>query len=211
LGIPTISERVRQAMVKMVLEPEWEGRFEPNSYGFRPGRSCHDAREAIYIALNCKVAYVLDADISGCFDNIDQTKLLQKLKTTTLIRKLIKGWLKSGVMEHGIIKPTEAGTPQGGIISPLLANIALHGLENYVKETLSDDLIKYCKKFVGSRSRKTAMQNISIILITLNKLINISPFSITSFSNLTFCFNKIIPDFYTGINYFCSSFKNSVF
>ncbi|KLT22763.1 RNA-directed DNA polymerase putative [Wolbachia endosymbiont of Armadillidium vulgare str. wVulC] len=78
LGIPTISDRAKQTLVKMVIEPEWEAKFEPNTYGFRSGRSCHDAIEAIFIALKQKTAFLLDADISGCFDNINHNALQKK-------------------------------------------------------------------------------------------------------------------------------------
>lgn len=128
LGIPTVRDRVMQAIVKMALEPEWESRFEANSYGFRPGRSCHDAIAAIHTTLNQKGSskWVLDADISGCFDNINHDALLQRLPVfTTVIRR----WLKAGVVEFGKLAPSETGTPQGGVISPLLANIALNGME----------------------------------------------------------------------------------
>src|SRR5215831_9305937 len=81
LGIPTIRDRAEQAIAKQALEPEWEAKFEPNSYGFRPGRSCHDAREAIFLFLRSKPKYVLDADIAGCFDHINHTALLTKLRT----------------------------------------------------------------------------------------------------------------------------------
>ncbi len=132
LGIPTMSDRAVQALVKLALEPQWEARFEPNSYGFRPGRSCHDALEAIFQAIRYKPKYVLDADIAKCFDRIDHQALLDKIDTFPLLRHLIKGWLKAGVMDGGQLFPTEAGTPQGGVLSPLLANIALHGLEETV-------------------------------------------------------------------------------
>ena len=132
LGIPCMEDRVLQCLVKLALEPEWEAKFEPNSYGFRPGRSCHDAIGAIYNAIRYEAKYVLDADISKCFDNIDHQKLLNKLKTYPGMRRQIKAWLKSGVMD-GKLFPTQEGTPQGGIISPLLANIALHGMETVIK------------------------------------------------------------------------------
>lgn len=135
LGIPTIHERAKQALLKLALEPEWEAKFEPNSYGFRPGRACHDAIEAIFIAINHKPKYVLDADISKCFDKINHKQLLNKLNTTSQIRSQIKAWLKAGVMDGKQLFPTEEGTPQGGCISPLLANIALHGLETIIKKT----------------------------------------------------------------------------
>ena len=128
LGIPTIRDRVMQAIVKMALEPEWESRFEANSYGFRPGRCTMDAVVAIHRNLNGRGTseWILDADISGCFDNIDHESLLARLPVfTTAVRR----WLKAGVVELGAVKTTDAGTPQGGIISPLLANVALDGME----------------------------------------------------------------------------------
>ena len=134
LGIPAIEDRARQALVKLALEPEWEARFEPNSYGFRPARSCHDAIEAIYRQIRLVPKWVLDADIAGCFDNIDHEALLGKLGTFPKLRRLIKAWLRSGVLDDGTLFPTEGGTPQGGVISPLLANIALHGLEKAIKD-----------------------------------------------------------------------------
>jgi RNA-directed DNA polymerase len=134
LGIPTIAERAKQALVKLALEPEWEAKFEPNSYGFRPGRSCMDAIEGIKVAIKQKSKYVLDADIAKCFDKIDHEKLLNKINTFPKLRRQIKAWLKSGVHDSGAWFPTDEGTPQGGVISPLLANIALHGMEKIVKE-----------------------------------------------------------------------------
>lgn len=133
LGIPTMKDRALQALVKMALEPEWEARFEPNSYGFRPGRSCHDAIEAIHQTLNRKPKFVLDADISKCFDKINHQKLLEKLNTYPTMRKQVRAWLKAGVMDGNKLFPTNEGTPQGGVISPLLANIALHGMEEHIK------------------------------------------------------------------------------
>jgi RNA-directed DNA polymerase len=134
LGIPTINDRALQGLVKLALEPEWEAKFEPNSYGFRPGRSCHDAIEAIFISVNQKAKYVLDADIAKCFDRINHKALLSKIHTYPTLRRQIKAWLKAGVCMQGELFPTEEGTPQGGVISPLLANIALHGMEERVKQ-----------------------------------------------------------------------------
>lgn len=132
LSIPTVSDRVMQAIVKNALEPYWEAHSEPASYGFRPGRSCHDAVAKIYsIATpHRRKKWVLDADIEGAFDNIDHEKLL-KIIGPFPARELIRQWLKAGYMEEGegTLHRTETGTPQGGVISPLLANIALHGLE----------------------------------------------------------------------------------
>jgi len=133
LGIPTVFERARQCLAKLALEPEWEARFEPNSYGFRPARSAHDAIGAIFNGIRFKSKYVLDADLKACFDTINQEALLNKLHTYTVMKQTIKGWLKAGVLENGVFAPTETGTPQGGTISPLLANIALHGMEEVVQ------------------------------------------------------------------------------
>ena len=133
LGIPTMRDRALQCLVKLALEPEWEARFEENSYGFRPGRSCHDAIGAIYSSINKKPKYVFDADISKCFDRIDHKALLYKLNTFPALRRQIKSWLKAGYILDHQWEPTYAGTPQGGVISPLLANIALHGLEQHIR------------------------------------------------------------------------------
>lgn len=133
LGIPTIKDRALQALVTMALEPEWEAKFEGTSYGFRPGRSTHDAIAYIYTAINKKPKYVLDADITQCFDRIDHDKLLTKLNASPKLRRQIRAWLKARVLDKRQISKTEKGTPQGGNISPLLANIALHGLEEEIK------------------------------------------------------------------------------
>src|SRR6266480_7800194 len=129
LGIPVMFDRACQALAKQALEPQWEALFEADSYGFRPGRSAHDAIAAIFINIKHKSKYVLDADIKGCFDNIDHQALLEKLRTYPAMRRLVKGWLKAGIMDGLDFSPTLAGTPQGGVVSPLLMNIALHGME----------------------------------------------------------------------------------
>jgi RNA-directed DNA polymerase len=128
LGIPTVEDRARQALVKMAMEPYWEALFEDTSYGFRPGRSTHDAVARIYLAINKKPNYVLDADISKCFDKIDHSYLLKKLQSPKPVKRQVKCWLKAGIMDNGTFSKIEAGTPQGGVISPLLANIALDGM-----------------------------------------------------------------------------------
>src|SRR4028118_2144356 len=156
LGIPTMNDRALQALVKMALEPEWEARFEPNSYGFRPGRSCHDAVAAIFDAIRYKAKYVLDADIAKCFECIDQEKLLNKLNTFPTMRRQIKSWLKAGVMDGKELFPTSEGTPQGGVISPLLANIALHGMEYQIKQYVGS--LKYLDK-----NKKNRMDSVSLI------------------------------------------------
>jgi RNA-directed DNA polymerase len=134
LGIPTIRDRCMQAIVKNALEPTWEARFEGTSYGFRPGRGCHDAIGKVYRLArpNTKKKWVLDADILGAFDNIGHAYLLKTIGGFPG-RELIRQWLKAGYMEWGTVHETESGTPQGGVVSPLLANIALHGMEQALR------------------------------------------------------------------------------
>lgn len=149
LGIPTMYDRAMQALVKAALEPEWEARFEGNSYGFRPGRGCHDAIAAIFDQIRYKPKFVLYADISKCFDQINQEALLKKLNTFPNVYRQIKAWLKAGVLMNGELFPTETGTPQGGVISPLLANIALHGMEMLITSKIKGaSLIRYADDLV---------------------------------------------------------------
>ncbi len=168
LGIPVIADRCHQGRVRNALEPEWEARFEPRSYGFRPGRGCHDAIQAIFTVCRgplAKRVWALDADLAAAFDRIDHPRLLEALGSFPA-RDMIRDWLKAGVFEAGKgFAPTEEGTPQGGVISPLLLNIALHGLEeaagvryrnttgDHAGETVpgspvviryADDLIAFC-------------------------------------------------------------------
>jgi RNA-directed DNA polymerase len=141
LGIPTIYDRALQALALLAIEPEWEARFEPNSYGFRPGRNCHDAIKMIKNALQKKAKYILDADIAKCFDTINHNALLDKLAIKGKLGRQTKSWLKAGIIDQNIFSETIQGTPQGGIISPLLANVALHGMENAIKEHLTNRTI----------------------------------------------------------------------
>lgn len=138
LGIPTIKDRCLQALFKLALEPEWEAKFEENSYGFRPGRNCHDAIAAVRAFVQKRPKYVLDADIAKCFDRINHEKLLDKIGMAGKYRKQLKYWLKSGVLDQDVFATTDLGTPQGGVISPLLANIALHGMEKFCKDLIKD-------------------------------------------------------------------------
>ncbi len=133
LGIPVLLDRAHQALAKLALEPQWEARFEPDSYGFRPGRSCHDAIEALFKHVVFAPKYVLDADIKGCFDNIAIPALLTKVDATPALRRAIRAWLYAGVMDNGTLTPTTSGVPQGGVISPVLTNVALHGLQTAVE------------------------------------------------------------------------------
>jgi RNA-directed DNA polymerase len=131
LGIPVIADRAMQARTVNALEPEWEARFEPKSYGFRPGRGCHDAIEAIFKTARganpCR-RWVLDADLAAAFDRIDHAHLLRQLGSFPA-RHMIRAWLTAGVVEKDWFTSTEQGTPQGGVISPVLLNVALHGME----------------------------------------------------------------------------------
>ena len=132
LGIPVIADRALQALASSALEPEWEARFEPRSYGFRPGRGCHDAIEAIYqVGKGASPArrWALDADLAAAFDRIGHPFLLSQLGTFPA-RELVAGWLTAGVVEDGRLTPTGEGTPQGGVISPALLNVVLHGMED---------------------------------------------------------------------------------
>ena len=129
-AFPCSLDRCHQARVRNALEPEWEARFEPRSYGFRPGRGCADAIAALFTTLKgkSKRTWIVDADLSAAFDRIDHARLLAALGSFPA-RDMIAGWLKAGVIEDGTFTPTEEGTPQGGVISPLMMNVALHGLE----------------------------------------------------------------------------------
>lgn len=131
LGIPVIADRAQQARVVNALEPEWEARFEPRSYGFRPGRGCHDAIAAIYLTVkgkNPRRQWILDADLAAAFDRITHDHILAMLGTFPA-RRMVAQWLKAGVVENGRLHRTEEGTPQGGVVSPVLLNVALHGME----------------------------------------------------------------------------------
>ena len=169
LGIPTILDRCMQAIVKNALEPEWEAKFEPCSYGFRPGRSSHDAMGRIYsIARSYGTKrWVVDADIQGAFDNINHDTILDAV-TGFPAQHLIKAWLKAGVVNEGVFQETDLGTPQGGVVSPLLANIALHGMESAIGISYKKDgdsyrvkgshaIVRYADDFViFSESREDA-------------------------------------------------------
>ena len=178
LGIPIMRDRAVQALVKAAIEPEWEAKFEPNSYGFRPGRGAHDSIGAIFDSIKYKAKYVLDADIAKCFDKISHKKLLQKLNTFPKLRRQVRAWLKADICDF--VKhernPNREGTPQGGVISPLLANIALHGMEQRIKEyaaTLkggkrnnqrSLSLIRYADDFVIIHEKLEVVKHCMVIM-----------------------------------------------
>lgn len=153
LGIPTVADRVVMAAAKIVLEPIFEADFSPVSFGFRPIRSAQHALEAVRVAANQGRVWVLDADIKACFDQIDHDALIGQVQRRVVDRRMIKllrGWLRAGVFEGGIVSQVEAGTPQGSPISPLMANIALHVLDEAwaVEGRRLGQLVRYCDDFV---------------------------------------------------------------
>jgi len=153
LGIPTVRDRVVQMATKLVIEPVFEADFLPASYGFRPKRNATQALEAIREAGNRGHNFVFDADIRSYFDTIDRGKLLGMVSERISDRrvvKLIRKWLVAGVMEDGTVRETLAGTPQGGVISPLLANIYLHELDRTWERECKylGLLVRYCDDFV---------------------------------------------------------------
>ncbi len=176
LGIPTIKDRVIQGVVKTATEPSFEASFEPNSYGFRPAHSCHDAISDIFNSLNKKQKWVLDADIKGCFDNINHKHLLS-LIDGKVAKATINQWLKAGVMENQEFQASDIGTPQGGIISPLLANIALDGMEGYLYDKLREKgykvvelyrgqvrIVRYADDFVVMHENKKVIEDSKLII-----------------------------------------------
>ncbi len=170
LGIPVLLDRAHQCLAKQALEPQWESRFEGDSYGFRPGRSPHDALGAVFLAVSRKAKYALDADIRGAFDHLAHPALLAKLDTFPALRRTIKGWLCAGVLAEGAFSPTSSGVPQGGTISPLLMNVALHGMEQVVAASYghgkrrpqliryADDLVVLHPDLAGVQAARAALE-----------------------------------------------------
>src|SRR5713101_3078087 len=155
LAILPMIDRCKQALVKLALEPEWEVRFEPHSYGFRPGRSAHDAIAAIVVAIERQPMFVFDADIEAAFDHVNQAVLLDKLQTYPALKQAIHAWFTAGVMDGSTYSPSETGIAQGGVLSPLLMNVALHGMEAVVTEGTANGrareqplLVRYADDFV---------------------------------------------------------------
>ncbi|MFE9328041.1 reverse transcriptase domain-containing protein [Nocardia sp. NPDC052278] len=135
LGIPTVADRVVQASLKLVLEPIWEADFRPCSYGFRPNRRAYDAIAETRFLASWSYEWVVEGDIEACFDSIDHTALMDRVRLRVgdkRVLALVKAFLKAGILsQDGTLRDTDTGTPQGGILSPLLANIALSVLDEY--------------------------------------------------------------------------------
>ncbi|MFI5295262.1 MAG: group II intron reverse transcriptase/maturase [Thermodesulfovibrionales bacterium] len=161
LGIPTMKDRAMQALYLLALEPIAETTADRNSYGFRPERATHDAIEKCFNVLSRKTSarWILDGDIRGCFDNINHEWLIGNIP---MDRKILRKWLKAGYVHKRILYPTEAGTPQGGIISPTLANMTLDGLEAELKEFRAQDkvhMVRYADDFIITGSSKELLEN----------------------------------------------------
>ena len=176
LGIPAVRDRVVQAAAKVVLEPIFEADFRASSYGFRPRRSAHQAVEQVRQAVNRGAGWVVDADIAAFFDRIQHAKLLglvgKRISDRRLL-KLLRQWLAAGVLDGGELTPTDQGVPQGGVISPLLANVALHELDRLWEDHCGHlgQLIRYCDDFVilcrtGADARE-ALRRAGLILAWL--------------------------------------------
>ena len=168
LGIPTMKDRAMQALHLLALLPIAETQADPNSYGFRPGRSTADANQQCFIALGRSVSasWVLEGDIKSCFDYIDHGWLLSNIP---MDKRVLQAWLKAGFMEGGKLFPTHAGTPQGGIISPTLANMTLDGLETRLREVFIQaprknqphpkvNFVRYADDFVITGSSKELLE-----------------------------------------------------
>ncbi|MCW2945341.1 MAG: Retron-type RNA-directed polymerase [Actinoallomurus sp.] len=176
LSIPTVADRVVMTAAKLVLEPVFEADFTDASYGFRPNRSAIDACEAVRVAANQRQEWVFEADIRDCFGTIDHDALMVQVARRVVdgpMLKLIRAWLRMGVLEGGVTSPTGAGTPQGSPISPLMANVALHVLDEAWQGhgRRLGTLVRYCDDFVVlSPTRERAEQARELAATVLGRL-----------------------------------------
>jgi RNA-directed DNA polymerase len=170
LGIPAVRDRVAQEVLRRLLSPIFEAKFHDHSYGFRPGRSCHDAMEKVLEIGRQGYRWVLDADISGFFDNLSHAAVMRELSDVVAdgnILGLVEKFLRAGVMEGGKVRPTRVGTPQGGVVSPLLANIALNVLDWHLHDRgfrfarYADDFVVLCQ---SEDEAKEALTQVEILL-----------------------------------------------
>jgi RNA-directed DNA polymerase len=167
LGIPTQHERARQTLVRQAVEPAWDAKLSPQTYGFRPGRSGWDAIGAIFLAIKARPQYALKADIQTCFDRIDHDALLAKTQASPVIRRQLKAWLKAGILEDHHLFPTTAGTPQGGSISPWLALIALQGMEEAITQVYPKArVMMYADEVVVLHEDRKVLEHCQQLLIT---------------------------------------------
>jgi group II intron reverse transcriptase/maturase len=179
LGIPVVRDRVAQEVLRQLISPLFERLFHDDSYGFRPGRSAHMALERVKCLQRLGYRYVLDADISGFFDNIPHQIIMQGLTNVVAdgnILRLVQRFLRAGVMEDGVLRPTTVGTPQGGVISPLLANIALNFLDWHLARS-GFRLVRYADDFVVlCRSARRAKEALLVVMQKLTELgLTLSP------------------------------------
>jgi len=168
LGIPAVRDRVAQEVIRCLLSPIFERRFHEHSYGFRPGRNCHQAiRTVLELHDRHGYKYVLDADLKGFFDNIQHKVIMQSVAEEVAdgnILRLVEKFLRSGVMEEGVFKPTNIGTPQGGVISPLLANIVLNHLDwrlhdaGYRFARYADDFVVVCRTEAQAKAAQALVE-----------------------------------------------------
>jgi RNA-directed DNA polymerase len=163
LGIPTMKDRAMQVLHKLALEPVAENNADPNSYGFRPYRSTADAMQQAYLRLGMKISpqWILEGDIKGCFDNIDHEWLIANVSMSP---KVLRRWLKAGTLYQGIYTDTIAGTPQGGVISPVLANIALDGLEAAIRAIGKYNVVRYADDFIVTGYSKEELETVKPII-----------------------------------------------